>query len=140
VPDSPTPDRDRLPLEFRLPLTGWLVPLIGMVPIVVASTVNNSIVTWQWAVAILAIAVLAIVFRWRWRLVLDDAGVAVTYLTTTRIPWVDVRGFERGSFWFGGVRIRTDHGVVRSAVPTNWWGGASTQVVRLEHIRCSHQA
>jgi hypothetical protein len=136
-------DRDRLPLEFRLPLFELIFPLVAFVPLALVPARRTSNLEWQWSVGFFAVlALLAVAYRRRWRLVLDDDGVAVTSLTTTRIPWNEVRGFERGSKWVGGLSIRTDQRVIHSVAPSSRWGGriSPEEVERLERIRRAHQS
>jgi len=59
----------------------------------------------------------------RQRLICTPEGVQVTVLSTRRVPWREIRGFEAGSIWRGGTRILTTSGAVWTPAPSSWWGG-----------------
>ena len=64
-------------------------------------------------------------------------GVEVTLIRARRIPWSEVRGFERGSGLRGGLRVLTPTGKVWSPAPSSWWGGPAPAelIAELESAR-----
>lgn len=92
---------------------------------------------WWVMLVLLALLPLGIVQRRRLKLALDPRGVTVTVRRTHVVAWSDVVRFEVGSFWYGGTRIVTTAGVLRSPVPCTdmGWRARPDQIAQLEAFR-----
>lgn len=138
VPTSDHPG-PTLPVVLRPSRTADVMAFVPLALVAAASVWRGEP---GFAVALVAIvAPFGVVMRRRLRMVLDDDGVTVVRWGTTRVPWSEIRGFERGTRWRGGTQVLTTHGVVWSVVPASWFEGAApaAQIERLEAIRRSRQ-
>ena len=106
--------------------TRYRRPLIGMAPAAFICLIFllSPDPTLRWLAFV--IVVLSALMYLRQGLVVTAEGVEVTLIRTQRIPWSQVRGFERGSGLRGGMRVLTPSGKVWSPAPSSWWGGPAT--------------
>lgn len=118
------------PLVYRRQL--WV--LVPMVVVLAAITlIRPSPGSWTYLVVFcLGFGLLSA----RQRLVCTPEGVLVTVLSTRRVPWSEIRGFEAGSMWRGGTRILTTSGAVWAPASSSWWGGPAPvlEVEALERV------
>lgn len=124
-----------------MPRAARITQLLALFPIWLLLVLNGTAPVWMLAIP-LALVPLGVRNGRRIMLVLDPRGVTITRRQSRTVSWSDVVGFERGSRWLGGVRIRTTTGVVRSPVPCTDMGSRARpeQVAELEAFRLQSTA
>ena len=112
---------DSAPVRFRVP---WTATLAQLAPVLAIAAAFRSVGGLAAAVGLLA----GNLARRGLGLELTEGQAIVRGGAVVPVRWSAVTAIRRGSWWRGGLMLRTAAGVTLWApAPSSWWGGPATQ-------------